>query len=58
MTKTEDLEKLKSTDHAFHSAEESGDIMIYLAMLVSAFNLDPVSAGFAKMRKNEKKYQG
>ncbi|MBF0147294.1 MAG: nucleotide pyrophosphohydrolase [Magnetococcales bacterium] len=37
-------------------AEEIGDVMIYLTMLASKFNIDPVDAAWAKMALNEKKY--
>ncbi|HIJ84658.1 MAG: mazG nucleotide pyrophosphohydrolase domain protein [Magnetococcales bacterium] len=37
-------------------AEEIGDVMIYLTMLASRFNVDPEAAAWAKMALNEKKY--
>lgn len=36
--------------------EEIGDVMIYLTMLASRFNIDPEQAAWAKMELNEKKY--
>jgi len=39
-----------------HISEEIGDIMIYLSMLASSFNLDPIEAATKKLILNEKKY--
>ena len=39
-----------------HIAEEIGDVMIYLAMLASKFDIDPVEAAHKKMVGNAKKY--
>ncbi|MBF0134345.1 MAG: nucleotide pyrophosphohydrolase [Magnetococcales bacterium] len=36
--------------------EEIGDVMIYLTMLASRFNIDPEKAAWEKMGLNEKKY--
>ncbi|MBF0109694.1 MAG: nucleotide pyrophosphohydrolase [Magnetococcales bacterium] len=36
--------------------EEIGDVMIYLTMLASRFDIDPVAAAWDKMALNEKKY--
>ncbi|MBF0421692.1 MAG: nucleotide pyrophosphohydrolase [Magnetococcales bacterium] len=37
-------------------AEEVGDVMIYLTMLASRFNIDPLEAAWNKMTINEQKY--
>lgn len=37
-------------------AEEIGDVMIYLTMLASRFDIDPIDAAWSKMALNEKKY--
>lgn len=39
-----------------HVEQEIGDVMIYLTMLASKFDLDPVEAAHKKMALNEKKY--
>lgn len=39
-----------------HIEEEIGDIMIYLTTLAAAYNLDPVSAAYTKLKKNSLKY--
>ena len=39
-----------------HIEQEIGDVMIYLTMLASKFDLDPVEAAHKKMALNEKKY--
>jgi NTP pyrophosphatase (non-canonical NTP hydrolase) len=39
-----------------HIEEEIGDVMIYLTMLASKFNIDPVEAAHKKMVGNAKKY--
>lgn len=39
-----------------HIAEEIGDIMIYLSMIASSFNIDPIDAAGSKLALNEKKY--
>lgn len=39
-----------------HIEEEVGDIMIYLTMLASKFNLDPLEAAHKKMALNADKY--
>jgi len=39
-----------------HVEQEIGDVMIYLTMLASKFDLDPVEAAHKKMVLNEKKY--
>ena len=54
---TPDQSRVPGPDAVSHIGEEIGDIMIYLTMLAAAFNLDPVSAGIEKMRKNETKHQ-
>lgn len=39
-----------------HIEEEVGDVMIYLTMLASKFDMDPVEAAHKKMALNAKKY--
>ncbi|MDO8946452.1 MAG: MazG-like family protein [Desulfocapsaceae bacterium] len=39
-----------------HIEEEVGDVMIYLTMLASKFNLDPIEAAHKKMELNAIKY--
>jgi NTP pyrophosphatase (non-canonical NTP hydrolase) len=39
-----------------HIGEEIGDIMIYLSMIGSAFEIDPIKAAEEKLRLNEQKY--
>lgn len=39
-----------------HIEEEVGDVMIYLTMLASKFELDPIEAAHKKMKLNAKKY--
>ena len=39
-----------------HIEQEVGDVMIYLTMLASKFDLDPIKAAHKKMALNEKKY--
>jgi len=39
-----------------HIEQEIGDVMIYLTMLASKFDMDPVEAAHKKMALNEKKY--
>jgi dCTP diphosphatase len=39
-----------------HIEEEVGDVMIYLTMLASKFDLDPIEAAHKKMALNSKKY--
>lgn len=39
-----------------HISEEIGDIMIYLTMISSAFNIDPIQAAQDKLILNERKY--
>ncbi len=39
-----------------HIEQEIGDVMIYLTMLASKFDLDPIKAAHKKMALNEKKY--
>jgi dCTP diphosphatase len=39
-----------------HIEQEVGDVMIYLTMLASKFNLDPIEAAHKKMVLNAKKY--
>ena len=39
-----------------HVEQEIGDVMIYLTMLASKFDLDPIAAAHKKMALNEKKY--
>lgn len=39
-----------------HIEEEIGDVMIYLTMLASKFDIDPVEAAHKKMVGNAKKY--
>lgn len=41
-----------------HIAEEIGDIMIYLSMIASSFDIDPIEAARNKLVLNEKKYPG
>ena len=36
-----------------HIREEIGDIMIYLCMVGSVFEIDPVEAAFSKLKQNE-----
>ena len=36
--------------------EEIGDIMIYLSMVATACEIDPIEAATAKLALNEKKY--
>lgn len=39
-----------------HIKEEIGDVMIYLSLLSSIFDIDPIDAALEKMKANEKKY--
>lgn len=39
-----------------HIEEEIGDVMIYLTMLASKFDMDPLTAAHKKMELNAKKY--
>ena len=39
-----------------HIEEEIGDVMIYLTMLASRFDLDPIEAAHKKMAINARKY--
>lgn len=39
-----------------HIEEEVGDVMIYLTMLASKFDLDPIEAAHKKIMLNAKKY--
>ena len=39
-----------------HIEQEVGDVMIYLTMLASKFDLDPIEAAHKKMVLNAKKY--
>ncbi|MFH2122893.1 MAG: nucleotide pyrophosphohydrolase [Pseudomonadota bacterium] len=39
-----------------HIEEEVGDVMIYLTMLASKFDLDPIEAAHKKMARNAIKY--
>ena len=39
-----------------HIKEEIGDIMIYLSLLSSSFEIDPIDAALEKMKANEKRY--
>jgi len=39
-----------------HISEEIGDIMIYLSMISSSFDIDPIEAARSKLKLNEKKY--
>lgn len=39
-----------------HIEEEIGDVMIYLTMLASKFDLNPIEAAHKKMALNAKKY--
>ena len=52
------------TDQSFHPdqqtmvhiREEIGDIMIYLCMLASKFDIDPVAAALSKLAENRNRY--
>ena len=39
-----------------HIKEEIGDIMIYLTMISSKFDIDPLDAALDKMETNDRKY--
>lgn len=39
-----------------HIEEEIGDVMIYLTMLASKFDIDPIEAAHKKMLLNARKY--
>ena len=39
-----------------HIREEIGDIMIYLCMICSKFDIDPVEAAISKLAENENRY--
>ncbi len=39
-----------------HIEEEVGDVMVYLTMLASKFNINPVAAAHKKIMLNAKKY--
>ncbi len=39
-----------------HIREEIGDIMIYLCMVASRFDIDPLDAAFHKLAENRKRY--
>jgi len=39
-----------------HLEEEIGDVMIYLSMLCSKFDIDPLEAALKKMAKNRKRF--
>ena len=39
-----------------HIREEIGDIMIYLCMISSKFDIDPVEAAISKLAENENRY--
>ena len=39
-----------------HIKEEIGDVMIYLSLLASTFDIDPIDAALEKMKANEKRY--
>ena len=39
-----------------HLEEEIGDVMIYLSLLASNFDIDPLDAALMKMQANERKY--
>ncbi len=39
-----------------HIEEEVGDVMIYLTMLASKFDINPIEAAHKKMKLNAKKY--
>jgi dCTP diphosphatase len=39
-----------------HIEEEIGDVMIYLSLLSSTFDINPIEAALEKMKANEKKY--
>lgn len=53
---TPDQSSQPDQDTLQHISEEIGDIMIYLSMLASSFNLDPIEAATNKLILNEKKY--
>jgi len=39
-----------------HIHEEIGDIMIYLSMIAAKFDIDPIEAASAKLKKNRTRY--
>ncbi len=39
-----------------HIREEIGDIMIYLCMFASKFDIDPIDAALDKLAENERRY--
>jgi NTP pyrophosphatase (non-canonical NTP hydrolase) len=48
----------RTVDHATreHIEEEIGDVMIYLTMLASKFDMNPIEAAHKKMKLNAIKY--